>query len=97
MSLSLFGLGLGWCLAYIAATNELVDRAAASERCRLVGLTDLLSSFGGPALALSGGVVYTGAGGSVPLAAAACGLAFLAAAWVAGNGPVLLPSAAADA
>jgi MFS family permease len=97
MSLSLFGLGLGWCLAYIAATTELVDRATASERGRLVGLTDLLSSFSGAALALSGGIVYTGAGGSVTLAVAACGLAFLAAAWVAGNGPVLLPSAAADA
>jgi len=97
MSLSLFGLGLGWCLAYIAATTELVDRAAASERGRLIGLTDLISSFGGAALALSGGVVYTGAGGSVSLAIAASGLAVLAAAWVAGNGPVLLPSAAADA
>jgi len=97
MSLSLFGLGLGWCLAYIAATTELVDRAAASERGRLIGLTDLISSFSGAALALSGGVVYTGAGGSVSLAIAASGLAVLAAAWVAGNGPVLLPSAAADA
>jgi hypothetical protein len=51
----------------------------------LVGLTDLLSSFGGAALALGGGVVYTG-GGSVPLALAAAGLAVFAAAWVAGNG-----------
>jgi MFS family permease len=97
MSLSLFGLGLGWCLAYIAATTELVDRAAASERGRLIGLTDLISSFGGAALALGGGVVYTGGGGSVSLAVAASGLAFLAAAWVAGSGSVLLPSAAADA
>jgi MFS family permease len=85
MSLSLFGLGLGWCLAYVAATTELVDLAAASERGRLVGLTDLLSSFSAAALALSGGVVYSG-GGSVPLAAAAAGLAVFAAAWVAGNG-----------
>jgi MFS family permease len=97
MSLCLFGLGLGWCLAYIAATTELVDRAAASERGRLIGLTDLISSFCGAALALSGGVLYTGGGGSVPLALAAAGLAVFAAAWVAGNGPVLLPSAAADA
>jgi MFS family permease len=85
MSLSLFGLGLGWCLAYVAATTELVDLAAASERGRLIGLTDLLSSFSAAALALSGGVVYSG-GGSVPLAAAAAGLAVFAAAWVAGNG-----------
>ena len=27
MSLAMFGLGLGWCLSYIAATTELVDLA----------------------------------------------------------------------
>jgi MFS family permease len=92
MSLSLFGLGLGWCLSYVAATTELVDLATASERGRLIGATDLLSSFCGAALALGGGVVYTGAGGSVSLALSAAGLATLAAAWVAGNRPALLPS-----
>jgi MFS family permease len=85
MSLVMFGLGLGWCLSYIAATTELVDLAGPSERGRLVGLSDLLSSFGGAGLALAGGVVYTGAGGSVPLAWLATGLAVLACAWVAGN------------
>jgi MFS family permease len=85
MSLAMFGLGLGWCLSYIAATTELVDLAGPSERGRLVGLSDLLSSFGGAALALAGGVVYTGAGGSVPLAWVATGLSILACAWVAGN------------
>jgi MFS family permease len=87
MSLSLFGLGLGWCLAYVAATTELVDLAGASERGRLIGTTDLISSVSGALLALGGGVVYTGAGGSVPLALSACGLAVFAAAWVAGNRP----------
>jgi MFS family permease len=86
MSLALFGLGLGWCVSYIAATTELVDLAGPAERGRLVGATDLLSSFTAAGLALGGGVVYTGGGGSVPLAAAAGGLAALAAAWVAGNG-----------
>jgi MFS family permease len=86
MSVALFGLGLGWCLAYVAATTELVDLAGPAERGRLVGATDLLSSFAAAALALGGGLVYTGAGGSVPLATTAAGLAFLAAAWVAGNG-----------
>jgi MFS family permease len=85
MSLAMFGLGLGWCLAYIAATTELVDLAGPSERGRLVGFSDLLSSFGGAALALAGGVVYTGAGGSVPLAGVATGLSILACAWVAGS------------
>jgi MFS family permease len=87
MSLSLFGLGLGWCLSYVAATTELVDLAGPSERGRLIGTTDLLSSVSGALLALGGGVVYTGAGGSVPLALSACGLAVFAAAWVAGNRP----------
>jgi MFS family permease len=87
MSLSLFGLGLGWCFAYVAATTELVDLAGASERGRLIGTTDLLSSVGGAFLALAGGVVYSGAGGSVPLALSACGLSVFAAAWVAGNRP----------
>ena len=58
MSLSLFGLGLGWSFSYVAATSELVDRAALSERGRLVGFSDLLSSFTGAALAVLGGVAY---------------------------------------
>jgi MFS family permease len=94
MSLCLFGLGLGWCLAYVAATTELVNLSAPAERGRLVGTTDLLASLTGAAIALAGGVVYTGAGGSVPLAGAAAGLSVLAAAWVAGNRP-LQPAVAA--
>jgi MFS family permease len=94
MSLCLFGLGLGWCLAYVAATTELVDLSAPAERGRLVGTTDLLASLTGAAIALAGGVVYTGAGGSVPLAGAAAGLSVLAAAWVAGNRPPPEPAIA---
>jgi MFS family permease len=86
MSLSLFGLGLGWNLAYIAATTQLVTLAAPSERGRLVGFSDLTSSFTGAAVALAGGVVYT-AGGSVPLALVATALAAAPAAWI-----LLLPS-----
>ena len=74
MSLSLFGLGLGWNLAYVAATTQLVTLAAPSERGRLIGFSDLTSSFTGAALALGGGVIYT-AGGSVPLAIVAAALA----------------------
>ena len=86
MSLCMFGLGLGWCLAYVAATTELVDLTGPAERGRLIGFSDLLASFGGAGLALAGGVVYTGAGGSVPLAGVATGLSVLAGAWVAGTG-----------
>jgi MFS family permease len=86
MSVSLFGLGLGWNLSYVAANTELVDLAAPSERGRLIGLNDLLASFAGAALALAGGVVYSG-GGVMPLAASAAALAAIPAAWV-----LLLPS-----
>jgi MFS family permease len=91
MSLCMFGLGLGWCLAYVAATTELVDLATPAERGRLVGFSDLLSSLDGAALALVGGVVYTGAGGSVPLAGLATGLSVLAVAWVLGNPATISP------
>jgi MFS family permease len=87
MSVSLFGLGLGWNLSYVAATTELVDLAAPAERGRLIGFTDLLSSSVGAALALLGGVVYS-AGGATPLALSSALLAALPAAWI-----LLLPSA----
>ncbi|MGH3017992.1 MAG: MFS transporter [Gaiellaceae bacterium] len=62
MSLSLFGLGLGWSLSYVAATSELVDHAALAERGRLVGFSDLLSGFTGATLAIVGGIAYNGIG-----------------------------------
>jgi MFS family permease len=82
MSLSLFGLGLGWNLSYVAATTLLVDLATPAERGRLVGLSDLLSSSVGAALALSGGVLYTAAGATT-LAVAATVLAAVPALWIA--------------
>ena len=72
MSLSLFGLGLGWNLAFVAASTELVSRAAPSERGTLVGFSDLLSSFAGAVLALGGGVVY-GCGVGLSVISAALG------------------------
>jgi MFS family permease len=87
MSLSLFVLGLGWCLAFVAATTELVSRAAPAERGRLVGFSDMISSFAGAAVALGGGVIYAN-GGSAPLALAAAALVAVPAFWI-----VLLPSA----
>src|SRR3954471_7729605 len=85
MSLSLFGLGLGWNFAYVAATTELVNLAEPSERGRLVGLSDLLSSGTGALLALGGGVVYSQSG-STALALLAALLAFVPALWLA-TGP----------
>ncbi|MEI8105316.1 MAG: MFS transporter [Actinomycetes bacterium] len=86
MSLSLFGLGLGWNLSFVAASTELVSGARPSERGRLIGFSDLMSSFAGAVLALGGGVIYT-AGGSTPLAVFAAVLAAAPAAAI-----VLLPS-----
>jgi len=84
MSLSLFGLGLGWSLSYVAASTELIGLAAPSERGRLVGTTDMLSAFTGAALALAGGVVYTREGNAA-LALTSAGLALLPAAWILGS------------
>lgn len=59
MSVSLFLLGLGWNLSYVAATAELVTHAKPIERGRLVGFTDLVAGLSAAALALLGGLAYT--------------------------------------
>jgi MFS family permease len=59
MSLSLFLLGLGWSISYVAASAELVTLAAPVERGRLVGFTDLVAGLTAAALALLGGVAYS--------------------------------------
>ena len=76
MSVALFGLGLGWVFSYVAATSELVDLAALSERGRLVGFSDLASGLAGAGLALVGGAAYShfGAGAIAYGGAAAVGL-----------------------
>ena len=81
MSVSLFGLGLGWNISYVAAASQLADRALPSERGKLIGFSDLLSSFTGAALALLGGVAYSEIGVG---ALAYGGTAFVAlpAAWI---------------
>ena len=84
MCIALFGVGLGWNFSYVAATTELVSLAAPSERGRLIGFSDLLSSCFAAALALGGGALYS-ASGVVPLAALAAALAALPAIWIAGR------------
>ena len=59
MSLSLFLLGLGWNVSYVAASAELVTHARPVERGRLVGFTDLMAGLLAAALALLGGLAYT--------------------------------------
>jgi MFS family permease len=57
--LSLFLLGLGWNVSYVAASTELVSHATPVERGRLVGSTDLVAGLLGAGLALLGGAAYT--------------------------------------
>lgn len=59
MSVSLYLLGLGWNVSYVAATAELVTHAEPIERGRLVGFTDLVAGLVAAALALVGGLAYT--------------------------------------
>jgi MFS family permease len=59
MSLSLFLLGLGWSISYVAASAELVTLARPVERGRLVGFTDLVAGLTAAAVALLGGVAYS--------------------------------------
>jgi MFS family permease len=81
-ALSLFLLGLGWNLSYVAAATELADRTAPNERGRLIGFSDLLSGVLGASLALLGGVVYTNFG-KTTLALAATAIAVAPVTWVA--------------
>ncbi len=59
MSLSLFLLGLGWSVSYVAASAELVTLARPVERGRLVGFTDLVAGLTAAGVALLGGVAYS--------------------------------------
>ena len=90
MSIALLGLGLGWNFSYVAATTELVALTAPSERGRLVGFSDLLSSLVAASLALLGGLVYT-ASGAAALALSAAALAGLPALWLVTRPAPLAP------
>jgi MFS family permease len=81
MSVSLFLLGLGWNISYVAAVTELADRALPAERGKLIGLTDQVSSFTGAVLVLLGGVAYSELGVET-LAFGATAFVVLPAAWI---------------
>jgi MFS family permease len=61
-AVSLFGLGVGWNLSFVASTAELADRTEAWERGKLLGFNDMLSAFTGACLALLGGLALTALG-----------------------------------
>src|SRR4051812_3027635 len=87
----LFGLGVGWNLSFVAATAQLVDATAPSERGKMLGFNDLLSALLGASLALLGGYALD----SIGVAALAIGATAIAAApilWlVPRRQPVLRP------
>ncbi|MBV8563069.1 MAG: MFS transporter [Actinobacteria bacterium] len=96
MSLALLGLGLGWNFSFVAATTELVAHSTPSERGRLVGFSDLVSSYVAAGLALLGGVVYS-ASGATALAIAAAAIAAGPALLLAGRSRVVAGAALSSA
>ena len=80
-SVSLFGLGIGWNVSYVAAAAELSDAASPAERGKLLGFTDLLSGAVGAGLALLGGVAFTEIGVAA-LALGATVIAIAPAGWI---------------
>ena len=89
----LFGLGVGWNLSFVAATAQLADQTAPSERGRLLGFNDLASSLAGASLALLGGLVLD-TFGVTALAAGAAALVLLPVAWLRGGGGAPRPAEA---
>lgn len=55
LAFSLFALGLGWSLSFVAATAQLADCTRPVERGKLLGFNDLLSGLTGAGLSLLGG------------------------------------------
>lgn len=82
----LFGLGIGWNIAYVAAAAQLADLTRAVERGRLFGLNDLIGALLGASLALVGGVALESLG-VVSLAIGAAVLAVAPAAWILAREP----------
>lgn len=81
ISVSLFLLGLGWNISYVAAVSELADRALPAERGKLIGFTDGLASMAAVVLVLLGGVVYSELGVEA-MALGATALVALPALWI---------------
>lgn len=84
-AIALFGLGIGWNFSFVAATAELADCTAPSERGKLLGFNDLLSGATGASLALLGGLALT-AIGVAALAIGGTVLVVLPALWILRNG-----------
>lgn len=73
---SLFGIGLGWNIAFLAATAEAAGQTRPEERGKVFGLSDLVSGLTGATLAVLGGLAFTKIGmGGLSTAAAVISLA----------------------
>jgi predicted MFS family arabinose efflux permease len=94
VALILFGIGLGWSLAFVAATAELSERAPRGQSASLIGFSDLVGSGSAGALVAAGGFTLESLGlASVAIGAAV--LPLLAALWISFAGPP--PSRVAEA
>lgn len=78
---ALFGVGLGWNIAYVAATAALSERTTVAERGGLLGLGDLLAGLTGATLAVLGGLGLDRAG-IEPVVAALAVLPICSAVWI---------------
>jgi len=81
VSICMFGIGIGWNFAYVAATTELVNLTSLAERGKILGFSDLLAGLSGAALALVGGVILAGAG-LAALSLVGSALVFTPALWI---------------
>lgn len=82
----LFGVGLGWSLAYVSATTGLAESAGAAERGRLLGFADLLSGLAGAGLTVAAGIALDAEGIAV-VAGGAAALTLLAALLITSRPP----------
>src|SRR5207244_5649900 len=86
--LGLFLNGVGWNLAFVAASTLLTDALSASERTSIQGLADLVMGLMGALGSAAGGMVLGAWGfGALNTLGAAVVLAGLAAMWLQRPGP----------
>lgn len=74
--IALFGVGLGWSIAFVASNAELTSLTAPSERGGIIGLSDLISGITGATVTILGGILFAKAG-LTPLGIAGAILALL--------------------
>ena len=90
--LGLFLNGVGWNLAFVAASALLTDALSASERTSIQGLADLVMGLMGALGSAAGGMVLGVWGfGALNALGAAIVVAGLAAMWLQRPGPVGIP------